>query len=260
MAGFESSFDDPLEIWAAAPQLVSFGIEAGPVPPEDTLYRVNLPAQEAAAHDQFDQNDALFVRVSAALEAVPARLDSLAQAQSARAAGTSFALGDAFVGAAEGELLDLLGDADRQALRATGAALNFGVGEQVSQAWQAARDRFDGLVTQIDHDALHLAWVETNIDERLIARTIVDWNGTARSAWLAEAGPAQTALHQRSLASMTQTRLLRLRLFVTIASGAARLAGLMATPAGAVLALPAVYQYITRILAQARQLESIQTT
>jgi hypothetical protein len=62
-------------------------------------------------------------------------------------------------------------------------------------------------------------------------------------------------LHQRSLHIVTQTRGLHLRLFATIAVGATKVSSLLATPGGAVLALPAVYQYVMQIVAQVKQLQ-----
>ena len=49
---------------------------------------------------------------------------------------------------------------------------------------------------------------------------------------------------------------MKLRLFVTVAGGAAKVTTLMAagTP---VLALPAVYQYVMSIVQQVRQLQSV---
>jgi len=258
MPVFESSFDDPLGMWAAAPaaQPVSFAVGEAPAPPEADVYRVNLSAQPEEARAELRQNEAAVVAVSAALDAIPARLEDLSQRTPP--AGISFAVsGGMEESGPEGELLVMLGETDRQAL--SGGVLSFGFGEQASQVWAEAKARFDGLMTQIDHDVLHLAWVETNIEQHLIARTIVNWDGDAQTAWLEEAGDEQAGLHERALRSVTQTRLLRLRMFITIASGAARLSVLMAAPGGAVLALPAVYQYVTKILAQAREMQSIQT-
>ncbi len=293
MSVFESSFDDPLGMWASdgttasrAPSAVSFGIETdrttassdrttasrdgttasrASAPVTETVYRVNLPAQPAEAHAEFDHNQAVFERVGAELDNLPARLENFAlrSAQSsASKAGASFAVPSQENGGnPDDDLFALLMDADREVSRSQAGQVSFGAGEVLSETWQDAKGRFEALLTQIDHDALHLAWVETSIAGQLIARTIVDWSGDAQTAWLGGSASdvEQTALHQRALASVTQTRLMRLRLFVTVAGGAARVAGLMAAPGGALLALPAVYQYVIKILAQARELPSIPT-
>jgi hypothetical protein len=265
MSIFESSCDDALGMWAATPapqpvSAVSFSVQEQAAPSAGDIYRVNLPAQPQEAQALFDENEASFERVNAALQEIPARLDQLGRISAA--GGTSFAAqGFAPESGPEGELLALLGDADRQARAEVAGALNFAAPtDPVSMAWQQVKTRFDALLTQINHDALHFAWVETNIAGLFVARTIINWNGDAQTAWVGAASPEQSLLHQRTLASVTRTRILRLRLFVTVTTGAARLTGMAVTPLGAVLALPAIYQYVTQILAQARELQSIQPT
>jgi hypothetical protein len=142
--------------------------------------------------------------------------------------------------------------------RGSDGEVSFGIGETINDAWGASRKQFDALITQIDRDVLHLAWVETTIAGQLLARTSVDWSGDAQTVWRDGASNEQLVLHQRNLRFVTQTRGMRFRLFITVTSGAARVATLMVTPGGAVLALPAIYQYVIKILAQAKELQSIQ--
>ena len=77
--------------------------------------------------------------------------------------------------------------------------------------------------------------------------------------WQTDITPEQSSLHENSLMTAARTRHLRLRLFVTVATGSIKVASLMVSPGGPVLALPAVFQYVTQIVAQARELQSIQT-
>ncbi len=267
MPVFESTVDDELGFWASVPtpKTVSFGVENVSAPVGELLYRVNLPADATDSEQVFNSNTAAMQRIEAALSEVPARLDGLVTRTHAnlerQSDGLSF---DVLAGSdeneLEGELLLQLADVDMGASgKKAAGAVSYGIGETVSEAWGEAKNRFDALISQIDRDVLHFAWVETAQANELIARTSVDWSGDAQTVWQAGCSDVQLGLHQRNLRFVTQTRALRMRLFVTVASGAARVASLMATPGGAVLALPAVYQYVSKILAQARELQGIQS-
>ena len=267
---FETTgMEDPLKLWTpavsaadSAPGVVSFstgGDRAAPeaVPP---VYRVNLPADGASASRALTDSEGYLLSLNAALENVPNRLDGLvARAQERRhtaASGVSFdtlSLEQPESGP-EADLLSLLGQAEAEE-----KGVSFGVQENVSAAMEQAMAGFDALTGQISRDVLHFAWVETNVADSLVARTIVGWTGAAQTACAQGLDDPQVALHGRALGIVSQTRGLRLRLFITIASGAAKVSILMATPAGAALALPAVYQYVMQIVKQVKQLQSIQT-
>lgn len=262
---FESTgMDDPLGLWApaAGPAGLSFAVDD--LEP-DPVFRVSLP-EEDTAPETFGAGEAYIAQVNAALENVPARLDGLVQRTQARrrdgqGAGVSFdvlALEERESGP-EGQLLALLGDAEQEGRRA-GGEVSFGLVEETSAAWQQARAGFEALMTQINREVLHFAWVETSISGSLIARTTVGWTGDADTVYLEDIREQQVVLHGRTLRIVTQTRSLRLRLFITIASGAAKISTLIATPAGALLALPATYQYVMQIIAQVKQLQSIRSS
>jgi len=266
MPVFETSVDDALGLWTTTPQpqSVSFGLESVSALPDGPLYRVNLPAGPADSAQVFSSSEAAFARMDAALAGVPARLDGLVvktgENLQKQASAVSFDISTAGQEPGpEDELLLMLADVERNATGLGGGDVSFGLGETASAAWGAASAQFEALIAQIDRDVLHFAWVETTISNRLIARTSVDWSGDAQTVWDAGVNNEQLAQHQRTLRMVTQSRGMRLRLFVTVTSGAVRVASLMATPGGALLALPAVYQYVSTILAQAKELQSIQT-
>ncbi len=265
--------EDPLGLWTSVPApaqagMVHFGIgdeESSAPPPDVPVFRVNLPANLAASREALRSSAATFEQVNSALDDVPGRLTDLVartqERQQKQAAGVSFDV-QSFEPepGPEGDLLSLLGDADAEAgAEKASGDVHFGIGEPVSEAWLEAKSRFEALLEQINREVLHFAWVETNLGGRLISRTSVDWSGDAHTVWAEGVNAEQMALHQQTLKIVTQTRNMRLRLFVTVASGATKVAGLLATPGGAVLALPAVYQYVTKIVAQAKQLQSIQS-
>jgi hypothetical protein len=261
---------DPLGLWtsAPAPETVHFGIDEGTSPPEPSVpvFRVNLPADTAASSETLRESESYFERLSAALDDVPARLDGLVtrvQAKQQKAAsGVSFDVAalEPEPGP-EGELLSLLGDADSAARSGAGPeGVSFGIGEPVSEAWAAAKAQFEALLEQVDREVLHFAWVETKVAGLLVARTSVDWTGDATTVWTDGISDEQMSLHHRTLNVAAQTRNIKMRLFFTVAGGATKMAALMATPGGVVLALPAVYQYVKQIVAQVKQLQSIQSS
>lgn len=260
---FETSTNDPLGLWELTPQTVSFGIgdgETAAAPAEGTLFKLNLPADIGASNEAFRNLEAALKTTGTALQSVPTRLDDLStrmheNTQQQEETGVSFDILNLPAGTGpEAELLSSLAEIEHGE---TGE-VSFGLKEDFGGAFEAAKVQFDALMTQIDRDFLHFAWVETNISNRLIARTSVDWSGDSQTIWADGVSTGQIALHQRALSIATQTRNLRLRLFVTVTSGAAKMAGLMSTPAGAVFALPAIYQYVTNILNQTKSLQSIQ--
>jgi hypothetical protein len=267
-AVFEATgIDDPLGLWSPAVSgAVSFSTGGDEPGGPEPVFRVNLPEEGASAAEAFGASEAYIASVNAALENVPARLAGLVERtqerqQKAAGAGLSFdvlSLEGQEAGP-EGDLLALLGDAELEGKRAAGD-VSYGILETTSAAWEQAKAGFETLMEQINRDVLHFAWVETNISDSLIARTTVGWSGDAQTLYLNEITDQQVVLHGRTLRVVTQTRSLRLRLFITIAGGATKVSTLIATPAGAVLALPAVYQYVMQIVAQVKQLQSIQSS
>lgn len=270
---FESTgTSDPLGLWATAPQaeMVHFGIgdESNSPPPAAPVFRVNLSGSGESAGEAFESSEAYFAQVNAALDNVPARLDDLVNRMQARqAGGNSISFDVASLEAEpglEGDLLLLLEDASRpEAADSERGMVHFGIddlsqgaSEPVSQAWQAAKASFDALLEQINREVLHFAWVETKVDGQIIARSEVDWSGDAVTWWAENVSEEQKSLHHRTLNVAARSRNIKLRLFVTVAGGAAKVTTLMAagTP---ILALPAVYQYVMSIVKQVRQLQSI---
>ena len=267
--------EDPLGLWeptvspaVPAPWAVSFGIggdEASPAPVEP-VFRVKLPADDASASQALAAREQYILSLNAALANVPTRLDGLVartqeRQQKAALGGVSFdtlSLEESEAGP-EADLLALLDDATVEE-KTAGGEVSFGLQETASAALEQAKAGFNALIEQINRDVLHFAWVETEIAGVLLARTTVGWTGDAQTAFAQVVNDPQVTLHARSLRLVTQTRGMHLRLLITIASGAAKVSALLATPAGTLLALPAVYQYVMQIVTQVKQLQSIQSS
>jgi hypothetical protein len=275
-AVFETSgMDDPLGLWTSttpaagtAPGAVSFAVGGDePEPqPAEPVFRVNLPADSASAAQAMDAREQYIRSLDAALNNVPARLDGLVartqeRQQKAAQGGVSFDVSSAeeTESGPESDLLALLDDAEAEE-KAQSGEVSFGLQETASVALEQAKAGFEALTEQIGREVLHFAWVETTVADALLARTTIGWTGDAQTAFAHGVNDSQVMLHNRNLRIVTQTRNIRLRLFITIATGAAKVSALLTTPTGAVLALPAVYQYVMQIIAQVKQLQSIQSS
>lgn len=224
--------------WEVGRAPVAFALgEAEPAAP---AWQVSLPADPLAADLALAQAEAQVDAASAALESVPARLEALS---ATRGSGLAF---EAAAGP-EAEMFALL-DQARQLEQGRGLE-SYAVGSADFAAWQQARSQFEAFTGQLQREVLHFAWVETRAAGRLLARTTVGWGGDSDTVWLADLDVDESALHRRALRVAVQTRALRMRMFSTVTGGAAKLSLLLTTPAGALLALPAAWKYVTEILA-----------
>lgn len=242
--------------WQAAPPApVSF--EAGAASPaaEVPVWSVNLPGDEEEAGMALAEAEAEVAAAEAAMDEVPARLEELTSAAPGGAAVsfdvTSFSVEP---DSPEAEMLSLL---EHARLLEQGGGVSYGIGDIASQAWEKARDQFRVFVQQLEREVLNLAWVETKVETQLVARTTVGWGGDSNTIWRPELEMTQQDMHRRAVQVAVKSRLLRIRMFSTVTSGAAKLSLLLTTPAGAVLALPAAWKYVTEILNQVKTYQTL---
>jgi hypothetical protein len=261
--------DDPLGLWSNAPQrpaAVSFdvGSTAPETAPVDVpVFRVNLSADLEDARAALARGSDQISLSQRALEGVPDRLEAfVARSQIPQSVGADGAVHFSVPtepefadGTPEADLFAMMGEAEREEQMKAEGVVQFAVGE--ISPWEQAREQFDNFVKQIDREVLHFAWVETNLEGTLLARTTVDWSGDAQTVWDAEASPEEMSLHQRTLKLAMDTRNMRLRLFTTVSTGAAKIALLIATPGGAVMALPLAWKYVSSVLKQTRELQAL---
>lgn len=256
---------DPLGLWEPAPQpgMVHFGSgdEAASPPPNGPVFRVNLPGRGERAVEAFEASKTRFEQVDAVLGDIPDQLDNLvSQMQARQAAGESVSFditSPAEKPDPKSVLLNLLNDVSQT------QTVSFSAGEQaepirepVSRAWQEARASFQDFMEQINREVLHFIWVETTLAGQLVARSQVDWSGDAITLWDEPVSEEQRNLHLRSLEIAARSRNMKLRLFVTVVSGVAKITALM-TAGTPILALPAIYQYVMAIVNQNKQMQSI---
>ena len=264
---FESSSTDVLGLWTGVPQStgLSFGLDSdetqtGPFGGEGEVYRTNLPTDPEAARDIFMTSASHFKRVEDALDEVPGRLDTLVAngltVPAKVTTDTSFSTGEQVRPMTpEDELVSMLAGT-RAGDNTSGES--FGIGDSILESWEIFRTQFEALMTLVERDVLHFAWVETNVGGETVARTSINWGGDVQTIFAEDVEKTMASLHERTMGTVIRTRHLRLRLAVTVAGGAVKIAAALGGPAGPFLALPAVYQFVTSIVAQAAELQSIQ--
>ena len=255
---------DPLGLWDTAPGMVSFGLGDETTPETAApVYRVNLSPGEAASSSALAEQLASFERMNNALNEIPSQLVGLVRRKQQRgAAGVSFDVADITAEAdPEDELLALLAYSDAAALGGPELeSISYGFGEAAGEMLGRAREKFAALLKQVNQDMLNFAWVETKIADLIIARSKVGWISDAHTIWKDETPAEHMLLHHKTLEVVSQTRNHTLRLSLTILTSAAKIAVMMTAPGGTMLALPAVYQYVMKILEQANHLHSIQAS
>ena len=257
---------DPLGLWDSNPQVVSFGVGEENTPePIGPVYRVNFSDNLEFSNNALAENLASFERMKAALDQVPTQLNGLVrrvheEKQQKAASGVSVVLADLQPESGpEGELLSLLAISDSAALGGTGQeGVSFGLISAASEVLGPAKEKFEALLEQVDHEILHFAWVELKIAGQIIARTKVGWSAS-HTIWIEAISIEQMVMHTRTLKVVSLTRHLKLHLLLTVVIGAAKMAQLMVAPGGAVVAQPAVYDYVKKILDQVKEIRSVQS-
>ncbi len=98
--------------------------------------------------------------------------------------------------------------------------------------------------------------VETHVAGALIARTEISWTGDLHTFVAPQHGAELMSLHRRSVLLSLRTKNAWRQLLVTVLQGTARLAGI-ATGAGAIMALPAVWSFVRKVLADVEHLRRV---
>ena len=226
--------------WQTRPApAASFSAGAAPEA-QSTLWRVDLPADPAAAWAELRQAEAGLSRQEAAVADAPARLRRLA----ARGNAASFSAAPA--ADSEARLLGLVGE-----LRGARAA-SFSLAGGAASELPAIEARFRAFTQQVQDAVVHFAVVETSQDRRLLARTSVGWAGDMRSLLADRLPPEQAALHRRSLGLARRSRAALLRSFAAVMRGATIVALMVSSPLGAATALPAAWSFVNDLLREER--------
>jgi hypothetical protein len=238
------------QLWQPVPQASDLSFEAAPSE-QVTVWSLDLPADPEQAAATLAQAEAQLQATQALLDEAPVRLEAFA-ARLQSGAGEQFDLestGEVSIGTAEAALLPWIDALDPGQVSFAGEGLSRG---DVSDAIAELRQAVDRLLGQV----LHLARVETRQQGTLLASSLVDWTGDLDTAWKPAVSPEEQILHQRSLALALKARIALLRIIMTTAQGAAKIAALIAAPGGALLALPAAWKYVQQLLSAVSEVKS----
>ena len=256
--GLADATPDVLGVWTATPatpgEAVAFDTAAAPAT-DAPVWRANLPADPELAEAELAGGETRLGASHAALTEAQMRLDAFV---AARTAGPAFDVpGTGAEGAApEAELWLLL-----QEIEQGRPPPSFGLGDTLVGKWEQANQQFQAFIEQVSRLVAYYALVETRQAGRIVGRTAVGWTGDVDTVWPAATQPDQADLHRRTLALALASRDALVRMVALVTSGAVKLSVLLTTPGGAVLALPAAWKFINRVLAELeRHQQSVEET
>ncbi len=234
---------DVLGIWStispAPPTELPFDTTAGTYN-DVPCWRASLPADLRAANGCLREGETRLLRSQQALPGAADRLASLVRSESSYQA---FSVFTATALQPEAELVHLL-----HTLQEPSAS--FGLIERFSDEWNKVTQQWQVFIDTLLHAIAHYAWIETYAGEQLVGRTGVSWTGDMETVWRAELDSDQAALHQRTLALALASRQALLQLFLLVARGSVMVSTLFTVPAGPLLVLPAIWQFVQLVLAE----------
>lgn len=254
LSGGQSPEVDLLGVWSAAQDRadvpVSFDLSGG-ASPEPAVFVSDLHDNLQEAGLQIQSAEAALESSLAGLDAAYARLDTLVRSQ---VGGISFSTPGYIPGSPESQLLALLGAAEPGS---DWGSASFEAGAAQSSQWEKATAEFHEFMQRLNQVVGHFAWVETQVNGQLVVRSSVGWTGNLDTAWSTSPTSELAHLHQRTLRLALSSRTALLRAYGVISAGAVKLTALVASPAGAILALPAAWKFIRQVQAETARYSSI---
>jgi len=225
--------------------ILSFSADDHSVEESIPTWHMDLPAgSESSTLDAAEES---LARSEFELDSIPERLDTLLVA--ARTGAVSF---DTPFSPAEAELFDLL---DRSHL--SPEMTSFDLFSSQRDKLQDAGQTFQNAILKLSQMVSHMAFVETNVEGRLVGRTRVRWSGDFASLFPSAIAAEELTLHQRSLNLALASRRLAVSMIARTAQGAAKIAAYLAAPGGILLALPVVWKYINSVLSEIKTYQEI---
>jgi hypothetical protein len=235
---------------------LSFAAPGAKAPAVDVpVWSVSISGDLRQAASDLDGRLAQVESSREALAAARTRLDALVtRKQSTTEVSFAVASAGPDLPAAEQELLKQLAVAKGES-----AEVSFGLFGLPSRGdLEAAEGQFKAMMARIAQSLLYYALVETRVEGQLAGRTSIAWSADAKTLWRRGARAEVFALHQRSLRLAVESRNSLLRMFMLTAQAAVKLSVLLATPGGQLLALPAAWKFINRVLAEIGQYRELQ--
>lgn len=245
----DASDTELLGVWSpvAPPSTtgVSFAARPDQVLTLDPIWRIDLPSDREEAEARLAVAEA---RVAVSAGATGEAADRLLAFARGQTVGQSFAAGpglDAGAGMPERALAALLAEA-----AGVPDVVSYGLGDTLRSGWREVTEWFSTVVRTVLAPLDRLAHVETALNGMLIGRTRIGFAGGCDSAWRAGLDPAQAALHGRAVGLALATRAALVRTLALALRGAAVVAVAVGTPGGPLVALPAVWRFVTQVQAE----------
>ena len=240
-----------LSMWAtrvAPREALSFSADATRTD-DATVWRVTLSGDARSAAQQLAHMETRLAASERALDDATTRMNALL----ASPATVSF---DTMTWPTpERELLSALRADSRRS-----QPVSFGVGERLDAEWRQLTVQYQRVLTQLEQSVGHYAWVETDVGGQLVARTAIGWLGDMQTVWRDRCAAADRELHGRSLNVALTSRRALVRMVGVTARGAALLVSLPAlltTPVGALIAVPTVWRFVSQVLVEWEQRDTI---
>jgi hypothetical protein len=218
---------------------------------EVAVFVNDLPADPQQANFEVEMAEASLQANSAGLGAAQARLDQVVYSQTG---GISFSAPGYPSGSPESQLLALLSASEPGG---EWESSSFEAGEGKTSQWEKAAAEFREFLQRLDQIVGHFAWVETQVGGKLIVRSSVSWTGNLETAWNVPPTPDLSSLHGRTLKLALAARAGMLRTLSVVSAGAVKLTALVASPAGAIFALPAAWNFIRQVQHEMTRYQSI---
>jgi hypothetical protein len=114
--------------------------------------------------------------------------------------------------------------------------------------WEALQEKYEAMVASVNRQILHLAWVDTTLDGRLVAHTAVGWGGDMQTYIRPLAEASLVSLHSRSLAAALASREANLRTVLTVATLAGKIALAPTNPLQMIQALSLGWQFVSQTI------------
>jgi len=246
-----------LGLWAAAPaaprNALSFGL-SGDTPPDGPVWRINLPADSHQAKTRLASGVQHIQAAQRALPNIEQRIAELANKQTPRQQDSvSFALAHADqLSTPEQEMMAelayLSGRSDPQEISFGLPDIALPNREEIHQGITQVRN----FLRRALHMVSNYAWVETRQNNLLLGRTAVGWTGDTETVWPQSCRAEYVDLHWKSLELSLQSRTTLVRTVMIVTQSAVKISSLLALPGGVVLALPAVWKCINRLMEEYR--------
>lgn len=244
---------DIFGVWATRPQkpisgAVSFGVGAIAAEPDMPTWKVRLPSEPAYAEAIMDNAQGQLDGTRRNLPDAHDTIQKLVK-QTKKRYGQDMQAGVSFSTAApstplsqeEEDFLTVLRQIEQS--DPSSANVSFGMRETVYKGWENLQE-VQELISQIYQSIAHYVRIETEIQNRTIGTTTVSWIGDFQTAWRKDIQAEHIALHKKSLRLALTSRDTLLQAIQETMT----LAFMVSTPGGAIVAIPAAWKLMNRLL------------